>query len=127
VEHHPRGLIAAEAELPLQQQGREPTLVRCHQVGGPEPRRERGLRIVKNCPRRQRDLVTAGGALPPTPASQGVGMRVPASRTGKALRPATRHQVVRAPFFAGELRLKLPKVLGEGQSGHPFTLPIVSC
>jgi hypothetical protein len=25
------------------------------------------------------------------------------------------------------LRLKLPKVLGEGQSGHPFTLPIVSC
>src|SRR3990172_267511 len=127
VENHPCGLVAANPELALQEQGRQTPLVRRHQIGGPEPRRERRLRVVKNGPSRHRDLVAARGALPSTAASQGIRRRVTAPGTGEALCPAARGQVVRARFLAGELLLKLPKVLRERRPGHPDTLPIVVC
>ena len=127
VENHPCGLVAADPELALQEQGRETTLVCRHQVGGPKPRRERSLRVVKNCPGHQRDLVTTGGALPPTAANQSIGTPVTAPRAGKAVRPAAQSEVVRASFFVGELRLKIQKALGKRRSGHSFILPIVWC
>jgi hypothetical protein len=127
VKDHPCGLVAADPELALQEQGRETTLVRRHQVGGPEPRRERRLRVVENRPGRHRDLVTARGALPSTAASQGVGRLVSAPGTGEALWPAARGQVVRARFFAGELLLKQPEALRERRPAHPPTLPVVAC
>ncbi len=72
VENQPSGLIAFNPELALEQKGRETSLVRRHQVGGPEPRREWRLRVVKNGPRCQGNLVPTGSALPPTPADQHV-------------------------------------------------------
>src|SRR5229473_2109277 len=123
VENHPCGFVAADPELALQEQGRETTLVCRHQVGGPEPRRERRLRVVKDCPRRQRDLVTARGTLPPTAAGQGVGARVTAPGAGEAVRPAACSEVLRTRFFGGELRLKVLKARGKGRSGHASPYP----
>ncbi len=123
VENHPCGFVAADPELALQEQGRETTLVCRHQVGGPEPRRERRLRVVKDCPRRQRDLVTARGTLPPTAAGQGVGATVTAPGAGETVRPAARSEVLRTPFFGGKLRLKVLKARGKGRSGHASPYP----
>ena len=105
----------------------KPVLEVADHLGGPEPRRERRLRVVENCPGRHRDLVTARGALPSTAASHGVGRLVTAPGTGEALWPATRRQVVRARFLGGELLLKLPEALRERWPGHLPTLPIAVC
>jgi hypothetical protein len=64
VKQHPGGLIAGQAELSLEQQGRNSALVRGHQIGRPEPLGQRDLRPVKNCSRCWRDLVTATRTLP---------------------------------------------------------------
>src|SRR5450755_2866886 len=49
VEHHPRSLIPRQAKLVLQQECRNTALVGSHQVGSPEPSRQRSFRALKNC------------------------------------------------------------------------------
>src|ERR1700687_1761742 len=82
VKYHPSGFVTLETELVLEKQRRDPSLIGRHQVGRPEPEGQRGLRIVKDCPRCQRDLVTTGGAMPESSSHK----RVPAiSRASGAL------------------------------------------
>jgi hypothetical protein len=127
VQHHPCGLVATESQLLLQEEGRQPTLIRRHQIRRPKPRRERGLRIVKYRPGRYRDLIAAGGALPATAACQAVRGRLTAPRTPKTVWPAACRQVLRASLLAGKLLLKLPQALGEARSRHPRILPSAAC
>ncbi len=127
VQHHPRGLVAAESQLLLQEEGRQPTLIRRHQIRSPKPRHERGLRIVEDCPGRHRDLIAAGGTLPAPAACQAVRGRLTAPRTPEPIWPAACRQILRASVLAGKLLLELPQALGETRSRHPTILPIAVC
>jgi hypothetical protein len=80
VQYHPSGFVTLKTKLVLEKQRRDPALVGRHQVGRPEPEGQRGLRIVKDCPRCQRDLVTTGGALPASSSHQRVTAIVRAHR-----------------------------------------------
>jgi hypothetical protein len=127
VKHHPRGFVAQKTKLALKKQRRDTPLVGRHQVGRPEPNGQRSLRIVKDCSRCQRDLVTTGGALPASPSHQRVAAIVRASGALVALGPPARGQVPLAGLFAGELKLKLAKSPGKGWTRHSPTLLLVVC
>jgi hypothetical protein len=103
VKYHPSGFVTLKTKLVLEKQRRDPSLVGRHQVGRPEPEGQRGLRIVKDCPRCQGDLVTTGGALPASSSHQRVTAIVRASGTLVALGPAASGQVLLAGLFVGEL------------------------
>jgi len=124
VENHPGRLITANPELTLEQKGGETSLVRRHEVGGPEPRRERGPGVVKNGPGCQGDLVSTGSALPSTSADQCVRSPISAPGTGEPVLPSARGQVVSARLVAGKIHLKLPEGRGKGGSSHVSTLPV---
>jgi hypothetical protein len=51
------------------------------------------LRVVKNCPRRQRYLAPTVNTLPASQPSQFMSTSVPALRTHKTVRPSTGSQV----------------------------------
>src|SRR5712691_8637323 len=70
VQYHPSGFVTLKTKLVLEKQRRDPSLVGRHQIGRPEPKGQRGLRIVKDGPRCQGDLVTTGGALPASSSHQ---------------------------------------------------------
>ena len=93
VEDHPSGFVTSKPKLTLEKQCRNPALVGCHQVGGPEPKRQRSLSVVKDGSRSERDLVAAGGTLPAPSSHQGVAMSMGTSGTLEALRPAAGGQV----------------------------------
>src|SRR5260370_4493001 len=109
VKYHPSGFVTLKTKLVLEKQRRDASLVGRHQVGRPEPGGQRGLRLVKDCPRCQGDLVTTGGPLPASSSHHRVTTTVRASGALVALGPAARGQVLLAGLFAGELKLKLPK------------------
>ena len=122
VKYHPSGFITLKTKLVLEKQRRDASLIGRHQVGRPEPEGQRGLRIVKDGPRCQGDLVTTGGALPASSSHQRVTTTVRASWALVALGPAARGQVLLAGLFAGELKLKLAKSPGKGRTRHSATL-----
>ena len=122
VKYHPSGLVTLKTKLVLEKQRRDPSLVGRHQVGRPEPEGQRGLRIVKDGPRCQGDLVTTGGALPASSSHQRVTAIVRASGALVARGPAARGQVLLAGRFAGELKLKLAKSPGKAWTRHSATL-----
>ena len=64
VQHHPRRFIPVQSQLSLEQEGRDAPFVRGGQIGRPEPHRQWRLRVVENRASRQRDLISARGALP---------------------------------------------------------------
>jgi hypothetical protein len=68
---------------------------------------------MKNSPGRQRNLVSALGALAASLVHQFVGSPVPASRTDEAVRPPTRRQVLLARLLRREVGLKLAQSFGE--------------
>ena len=126
VKYHPSGFVTLKTKLVLEKQRRDASLVGRHQVGRPEPEGQRGLRIVKDCPRCQGHLVTTGGALPASSSHQRVTAIVRASGALVALGPAASGQVLLAGLFAGELKLKLAKSPGKGRTRHsPTLLPVV--
>ena len=127
VEHHPRGFISDEPQLALEKQGRDATRIRRHQVCRPKPERQRRLRVVKDCPRRQRDLVPACHTLPAPLSHHCISPLVAAPRTREAIRPATCGQILLAGFFTCEFKLKLTQTRRKGRAGHPATLPVVVC
>jgi len=127
MKHHPCGLVTGQTKLPLYEQGRHAALVGRHQIGSPEPVRQRDLGPVKNRPGGQRDLVTATGALLSSLILQFVSTPMSASGANEAIGPAAGHQVVLASFLGGELALKLPQCFGKRRSGHSATLLIGAC
>jgi hypothetical protein len=127
VKQHPCGLVTGQTELPLYEQGRNPTLVGGHQIGGPEPLGERNLGPVKNRPGCQRDLVTAARTLPPSLTHQVVCSPVSASGADEAVWPAAGRKILFAGFLGGEVALKLAQGLRKQRSGHPATLTIGVC
>jgi len=126
VKHHPRSLVTSKAKLALEEQRRDAPLVGGHQISGPEPQDQRGLRIMKDGPRGQRDLVTAGGAFPASLANQRVAAPVPASRAHVTLRPAAPSQILLAGLFGGEFKLKLAKSRRKGRTRHSLILPLAA-
>lgn len=125
VKHHPGGFVAPKPKLALEKQCRNTPLVGGHQVGRPEPKGQRGLGIVQDGPRGQRDLVATGGTLPASSSHQRVAAGVGTSRTLVTLGPAARGQVLLAGLFVGELELKLTERLGKRRARHPPTLQVV--
>jgi hypothetical protein len=125
VEEHPGGFIPAQPELALQQERRDAALIGRHQIRGPEPVGQRGLRVVQDGSRRQRYLMPAFGTLP---AALRHGVRTPASTAGagETLRPATRRQML-AGVFGRELPLKLAQILRTRRARHAPTLQIGAC
>jgi hypothetical protein len=122
-----RGLVSRQTELTLQQECGHATLVSSHQVGRPEPAGQRSLGPMENGSGRQRNLVSALGALLASLVHQFVGSPVPASRTDQAIRPPTSGQVLLAGLLRSEVGLKLAERFGERRSWHPSTLPVGAC
>ena len=89
--------------------------------------RQWDLGPVKNRPGGQRDLVTAGGALPTSLVHQFVGSTMSTSGADETIGPAAGREVLLAGFLGGEVALKLTQRLGKQRSGHPSTLPVGSC
>src|SRR6516225_1883832 len=88
-------------------------------VGCPEPQGQRRLRIMKDGPRGQRDLMTTGGAFPAFSSHQRVAVTVLAARTDEPLRPAALSQVFLAGLFGGVFNLKLAGVAGKAGRRTP--------
>jgi hypothetical protein len=92
VKQHPGGLVTGQAELPLQEQGRNPALVRGHQIGSPKPVGQRDLGPVKNRSGCQRDLVAAIGTLPQASIHQVISPPISAERKPSGQRHSARYR-----------------------------------
>jgi hypothetical protein len=127
VEQHPRGLVAAEPQLSLEQERRDPSLIGRHQIRGPEPNPKRQLRVMKNSPGRQGDLIPTCDTSPAPVLQHHVSSPVSTSRTAEPLRPATLRQILLAGFLGRELSMKFVQIRGKRRTGHPLTLYLVVC
>jgi hypothetical protein len=119
MEHHPGGFVTSKAKLVLEEQSRDTPLVGGHQVGCPEPQGQRRLRIMKDGPRGQRNLMATGGAFPAPPSGQRVAVTLRTARTNKPLRPAALKQIFLAGLFASVFNLKLAQSRRKGRTWHP--------
>jgi hypothetical protein len=126
MEHHPRGFVPSQTELSLQQKRRDPPLVGRHQIGGPEPLRQRDFGVVQNRPGRQGYLMPASRAFPPSLCHEGVGTWMSASRTAEPVGPPTDGQVLLTRFFRGELTLKLAQISWKRRARYAHTLLMVA-
>jgi hypothetical protein len=122
VEEHPGGFIPAQPELALQQERRDAALIGRHQIRGPEPVGQRGLRVVQDGSRRQRYLMSAVGTLP---AALRHGVRCP--QQGRRNPPASDTSPDTARGFGRELTLKLAQILRKRRARHAPPLQIVAC
>ena len=118
VQHHPCGLVADQAQLTLQKQGGHASLVRSHQVRGPEPVRQRNFCAMKDSPRCHRDLEATFAALLAPLVQQLIGFSMPAAGANESIRPTTSGQILLACFLRREVGLKLPQRLRERRSWH---------
>src|SRR6516225_9114832 len=125
VEHQPGGFIAAQPKLTLDEERRDAALVRCHQIGGPEPLDKRRLGVVENRTGRQRNLMPTRRALPASVRDH-VGSTMTATRTHEALRPATGFQILLAGLFSGKLAAELVQILRKWRAPRTPTLQIVA-
>lgn len=125
VKHHPRSFITSKTELALKKEGRQASFVSRHQVCRPKPHCKRSLGVVEDCPRRERDLVTAGGTLPAPPFDQRIGVRTLASWALVAVGPPAHGQVLLASLLSGELELELAQSGRERHLTHALILPVV--
>src|SRR3954451_3550859 len=106
MEHHPRCFVPSQCKLALEKQRRDAARVGAHQIGGPEPYSQRGLRVMKDRVGRKRNLMPTRCTLPASLFCQVVGISVPTARTHEAIRPATSGKILPARFFAAKLCLK---------------------
>ena len=127
VQEHPRRFVPPQAQLALQQQGRDAAFIGHGQIRRPEPHRQRGLRVVKDGPRRQRHLRSARHALPATLRHQVIRLAMSATRTHESVRPATSRQVPLTRRLGRELMLKLSQILRKTRARHAPTLQMVAC
>ena len=103
----PSGLIGAEAQLSHQLLCRHAVGVGRHQVGGPEPRRQRQLGPVHDRPRRHRRLPSAGDTfIGIGPALQQAGPCPAAFRACEPIRPAPLGQEQSATRFVRKTTLE---------------------
>jgi hypothetical protein len=116
-----------QPELPLEQQRRQPALVRHDEIRRPEPRGQRRLRVVKDRPGRERHLVPAADALPSSRPRDSVGSSMTTSRAHETIGPPALRQVVFARLFAHELPLKFSQIPRKRRSRHAPTLQVVAC
>src|SRR5262249_14616707 len=125
VQHHPGRFVAAQFQLTLEQERRNPTFIRRHQVRSPKPQHQRYSGIVENCPRCQRHLMSAPGALPEP--RHDICTLVPTPRTLKSIRPTTVSQILLTGLFAGELPLEFTKITGKRRPCDARILYVVPC
>ena len=127
VQQHPRGFVSAQPKLPLEQERRDAPFVGDDQIGRPEPHRKWRSCVVENRAGRQRSLVSARSALPPSMFQHPISPPVPAAGTCEPIGPATRRQVVLTGLVAGELPLELGYILWKRRPRHTRTLHMVAC
>ena len=119
------GRLVADPELALQLDRRQPGGMGGHQLGGPEPDRQRHPGPMQDRAGRHRDLPATRLALPQPPLRQLEGPGWPALPTPKPLRPSARRQVLPAPLLIPESRLELLQGFGEIGPAHATTLRMV--
>jgi hypothetical protein len=115
MQHGPGGLIAAQAQNPLQAQGANSVL--SHR---PKPDRQRQMAVLKNRPRRDRHLVVADGASPAIPP-HAAGRRSRTTWTCPSPRPSKHCRILDAGIFAAETFLQLkqsPRIIPAHGSKH---------
>src|SRR5712692_7707546 len=95
-----------------------------HEVGGPEPHRQRQPRPMQDRAGRQRDLPSARLTLPQPPLGQLEGLTLPALHTAKALRPSASGEVLPARVVIPESCLKFLQRPWEIGPAHLATLSI---
>ena len=122
VEHHPRGFIATQAELTLEQECGHAALVGRHQVRRPKLQRQRSLRVVKDRAGRQGHLIPACCTLPASVRHDDVGALVGTSRASEPVGPPTGGEVLLTRFFGGELTLKLAHISRKSRARYAPTL-----
>ena len=116
--HQPGRFVRTQGELALQLQRRDAVGMGCHQIGRPEPSRQRQLGMVHDRAGGHRGLLAAAGAFP----SPGFGLQPPGfvaatSRTDKAVRPARSEEVGNTGPLIGEAALELDQRAGEIEHG----------
>jgi hypothetical protein len=123
MEHHPRGFVAPQRQLTLEEERGDATLIGGHQVRSPEPYRKRRFRVMQNRPGRHRGLVPTTTTLPASQFHQFIRPAVPAARTHEAIRPAAGSQILLASLLSSKLRLKLAQCLRKTAGGAlPHTI-----
>ena len=90
-------------ERQLQKERRDAALISGHQLGSPEPHRQREFCVVKDCSCRQRYLVPTTSTLPASQPCQFVSTPVPAPWTHETVRPPAGSQIRSASLLGGEL------------------------
>jgi hypothetical protein len=102
VQPSPGRLVAAEAHLPLQLGGGDPTLARGHQVDGEKPLGEAGLGLLEDGAGEQGMLLAAGHAFVDDLGPERVGVGVVAAGAAETVRPACVEQIVTALRIGAE-------------------------
>ena len=119
VQPRPRRLIRPEPERLLQAQRGDPVLLRGHEPHRGKPRRDRGVRAVKDRARRHRGLAPTLHAHPQRPRRAPRSITT-ADRAHEPLRPPQPSQVLQARHVAGE---PVPKLLIGTRIVHPTPRP----
>ena len=127
VQYHPRRLVTSQTKLALQEKRRDATFIRGHEVGRPEPNRQRRFRVMQNRPCREGDLIPTTSALPAPRFHDLVRTPVPAPRADEAVRPAALSQILLASLFGSEHRLKLAQGFRKRWARHAHILLIGAC
>ena len=123
--HQPRRLVRAEAELALQLQGGDAVGMGRHQIGRPEPSRQRQFGVLHDRAGGHRGLPATDGALPgPCLGLQFPRLGLAAAGADKTLRPARCEEVLRASRFIGEATLELDQGAGKLAHGGPREIDV---
>jgi len=103
MQQQPGSLVAAQPELGLKLQGRDPVRMAAEEMDCGEPQGQRQLAAVHRCSGRHRGLPAAPGAFPGEPLGGQLPALCPAAgRADKALRPALLEQVASAGRIIGK-------------------------
>jgi hypothetical protein len=120
VKHRPGGLIAAQAQNPLQSQSTDAVLLAGDVPHGPKPDPQGQMTVLKNGPRRDRHLIPALVATPAIPSHR-PGLCSGAPWTDPSARPAQNCEKLGAGFLAVEAPFQLeqcPRVILAHSPGH---------
>src|SRR5512146_209426 len=126
VQPGPGSLVAAEAHLALQLQGRDPALARAHQVDRKEPLSEPGFGLLEDRALEQRVLLATGRALVDVALLEPPGLAVTARSAAKPVRPALLQQIGVAPLVGAEARNERRQVLRQILGQHHETSTVRS-
>lgn len=101
----PGGLVASQAECPLESQGTHPTLLVRRPPDGAEPDPQRQFAAIENGAREQRDVFAALAALQEAPLS-GPSLPMATTTAFETFRPTELEEVIATAFFRAKPMLE---------------------